>query len=239
LDEAAHLNYLCNDYGIDTMETGVTLGVAMESGLLAFGDYPGAVSLLGEIAQGTVLGRVIGQGAAIAGRVLGVERVPAVKGQGISAYDPRAVKGLGVTYATSPMGADHTAGFTFYAKVDHHSPDGQVETSRAAQLIRTAMDATGMCAFVTSAIGGKPEVLCDLINAVYGTAHEPGFLMDLAKAVLRMERAFNLGAGFTRSDDRLPDFMRTEQLPPYGLVFDVPQEDLEHLFDEMETDVTL
>ena len=234
VDEAARLNYICNDYGLDTMETGVALGVAMEAGLLGFGDFGGVVGLLEEVAKGSTVGRVIGQGATVVGRVFGVERVPACKGQGMSAYDPRAVKSLGVTYATSTMGADHTAGFTFYAKVDHHAPQGQVETSRKSQIVRAALDSLGLCAFVMSALVDKPDIISDLVNAVDGTDHGPSLVPDLGKEVLRMERAFNAAAGFSPADDRIPGFMRSEPLPPYGLKFDVPEEEMAHLFDELE-----
>ncbi len=235
VDEAARLNYICNDIGVDTMETGVALGVAMEAGLLDFGDFAAAVALLGEVAKGSTVGRVLGQGASVVGRVFGVERVPACKGQGMSAYDPRAVKSLGVTYATSTMGADHTAGFTFAAKVDHHSPEGQVETSRGSQVVRAALDSLGLCAFVMSALVSKPEIISDLVNAVCGTDHGSGLVSDLGKAVLRIERAFNAAAGFSPADDRIPAFMRKEALPPYGLKFDVSEEEMLHLFDEFET----
>jgi len=234
VDEAARLNYICNDYGLDTMETGVALGVAMEAGLLSFGDFGAAVGVLEEVAKGSTVGRVIGQGATVVGRVFGVERVPACKGQGMSAYDPRAVKSLGVTYATSTMGADHTAGFTFYAKVDHHAPQGQVETSRKSQIVRAALDSLGLCAFVMSALVDKPDIISDLVNAVDGTDHGPSLVPDLGKEVLRMERAFNAAAGFSPADDRIPGFMRSEPLPPYGLKFDVPEEEMAHLFDELE-----
>lgn len=233
VDEAAHLNYLCNDYGIDTMESGAALGVAMEAGVVPFGDYDGAVRLLGEIAHGGLIGRVLGQGAAVTGRVLGVERVPSVKGQAISAYDPRAVKNIGVTYATSPMGADHTAaGFTPSAAA--YSPEEQVQISRDSQVIRAGLDAVGMCSFVMSALTDAPDILPDLINAVHGTTYGPDLLAQLGAEVLRMERAFNVGAGITPAHDTLPHFMTTERLPPYSLTFDVPQEALTHIFDGID-----
>lgn len=234
LDQVAYLNHLCNDYGIDTMESGVAIGVAMEAGVAEFGDFEAAAGLLGEIAQGTVLGKVLGQGAAVTGRVFGVERIPTVKGQAISAYDPRAVKGLGVTYATSPMGADHTAGFVLYAKVDHHSAEGQVAASRASQIVRAALDALGICAFTMAALMETPTLLPDLLNAVCGTSHTPEFLSKVGREVLRLELAFNHAAGFSATDDRLPEFMRSEQLPPSGLTFDVSQGELEHIFDDLE-----
>jgi aldehyde:ferredoxin oxidoreductase len=127
LDEIAYLNRLCNDFGLDSIEAGAALGVAAEAGLASFGDKDSFVSLLEEIAAGSVLGRVLGQGAAVTGRVLGVSRVPVAKGQAMPAYDPRALKGNGVTCASSPMGADHTAGNAFGARreVDPLGTEGQ------------------------------------------------------------------------------------------------------------------
>ena len=92
--------------------------------------HVGIKALMGEIRRGTPLGRALGNGAASAGRALGVTRVPVVKGQAISAYDPRAIKGTGITYATSPQGADHTAGPTIRVKVDHLNPAVQGPVSR-------------------------------------------------------------------------------------------------------------
>ena len=111
LDAIAMLDFLDDNYGLDTIEMGVTIGVAMEAGLLKFGDAQAAINLVKEVGKGTPLGRILGSGAAVTGKVFGVERVPVVKGQAMPAYDPRAVQGIGVTYATSPMGADHTAGY--------------------------------------------------------------------------------------------------------------------------------
>jgi len=229
VDQIARLNYLCNDYGVDTMEAGVALGVALEAGLASFGDYEAIVALLDEVSRGTVVGRVLGNGATVAGRVLGVTRVPAVKGQGMAAYDPRAVKGFGVTYATSTMGADHTAGYVMGAQVDHHSPVGAAQLSRKTQVLRAALDTINLCAFVMSALMDKPDILPDLINAVHGTDYGPGFVGELGEAVLASELAFNAAAGITVLDDRLPEFMRTEALPPQDVVFDVPQEELDGL----------
>jgi len=110
LDQVAMLNYICNDVGLDTIETGCAMGVLMEAGVIPFGDGKAAIELLEEVGKGTAIGRVLGSGSVIAGKMYGITRVPAVKGQGMPAYDPRSCKGNGVTYATSPMGADHTAG---------------------------------------------------------------------------------------------------------------------------------
>lgn len=234
VDEIARLNYLCNDCGVDTIEAGAAIGVAMEAGLLPFGDFAGAARLLDEVAQGTLLGRVIGQGAAVTGRVFGVSRVPVAKGQALPAYDPRAVKGLGVTYATSTMGADHTAGHTIMAKVDHHLPDGQVPASRVSQLFRPAYDSINLCAFATGPLAPTHQITLDMVNAMLGTSFDLPALMEMGRQITRMERDFNKAAGLSSADDRLPEFFRTEPLPPFGTVFDVPQEELEHIFDELD-----
>src|SRR4030065_98265 len=105
------LDRMDDDYGLDTIEMGATIGVAMEAGLAKFGDDQAAINLVKEVGRGPRLGRILGSGAAVTAKVLGIERAPVVKGQAMPAYDPRAVQGIGVTYATSPMGADHTAGY--------------------------------------------------------------------------------------------------------------------------------
>jgi aldehyde:ferredoxin oxidoreductase len=232
LDTIARINQACNDLGLDTIEAGATLGVAAEAGLWSFGDGERALALVREIGAGTVLGRLLGQGAATTGRVLGVRRVPAVKGQALPAYDPRGVKGTGVTFATTPMGGDHTAGLTIFAPVDHHQAEGQVALSRSTQITRAAYDALGLCAFLLGSTGSRPELVTGMLNAGYGTNLEPGWVAELGRQVIDIERAFNRRAGLTASTDRLPRFFAQEPLPPHGEVFDVDSEDLDAIWEE-------
>ena len=149
LDCLARLDFLCDDIGLDTMNTGVALAVAMDAGHIPFGDQQAALDLLEETAQGSELGRVIGNGPAAVGAFLGHDRIPAVKNQSIAAYDPRAMQGNGVTYATSTMGADHTAGNLLgnylSKKMDPLTAKGQVEASRQAQITMAFLDSTGLC----------------------------------------------------------------------------------------------
>ncbi|MDR2422218.1 MAG: aldehyde ferredoxin oxidoreductase, partial [Deltaproteobacteria bacterium] len=171
-------DYICDDVGVDTIDVGAALAVLMDAGLLKFGDAQGALDVMTQISQGTALGRVIGCGAATAGRVYGVRRVPVVKGQSLPAYDPRAVKGQGVTYATTPMGADHTAGYAVTANilsvggtVDPLSTAGQVELSRNLQIATAAVDSCGLCLFVAFAVLDIPDALVaivDMLNARHG-----------------------------------------------------------------------
>lgn len=231
LDAIARLNWEVNDIGLDSIEIGAALGVAAEAGLLDFGDDVQAMRLLAQIRQNTPLGRVIGSGAVITGKVFGIERVPAVKGQAMSGYEPRAIKGTGVTYATSPQGADHTSGLTIRAKVNHLDPKGQVELSRTAQVNNAGYDTLGACIFAGFGFAVVPETIRDLLNARYGWSTGMDILQVLGRTTLSMEREFNRQAGFTSAHDRLPEWMTREALPPKNPVFDVRDEDLDKLFN--------
>ena len=98
------LDFLDDNYGLDTIEMGATIGVAMEAGLVKFGDAEGAINLVKEVGKGTPLGRILGSGAAVTGKVFGVERVPVVKGQALPAYDPRGIQGIGRDLRHHPHG---------------------------------------------------------------------------------------------------------------------------------------
>ena len=234
LDDIARLNWEVNDLGLDSIEIGASLGVAVEAGLLQFGDAGRALELLGEIRSGTPLGRILGNGPVTTGRVFNVARVPAVKGQAISAYDPRVIKGTGVTYATSPQGADHTAGLTIRAKVDHQDPSIQAELSRNSQLSMAGYDTLGACVFAGFGFAATPQTIRDLLQARYGRSFSSNVLQELGRETIRLEREFNRRAGFTPADDRLPEWMTREPLPPHNSVFDVPEEDLDGIFDDLD-----
>ena len=231
LDVIAQMNREANDLGLDSIEIGAALGVACEAGLMSFGDGERALELIGEIRAQTALGRILGNGAAATGLILGIERVPVVKGQAISAYDPRAIKGMGVTYATTPQGADHTTGMTIRAKIKHTQIQGQVEKSREAQLKMAGYDSLGACIFSGFGFADVPETIYELVNARYGTDYDIGLLQDLGRETIGYEREFNRRAGFTKADDRLPEWMIREPLPPHNTVFDVPGEELDSIFD--------
>ena len=241
LDAIAMLDRLDDDFGLDTIEMGATIGVAMEAGLAEFGDADAAINLVKEVGKGTHLGRILGNGAAVTGRVFGVERVPVVKGQSMPAYDPRGIQGIGVTYATSTMGADHTAGYAVATNilgiggsVDPLKPEGQVDLSRNLQIATAAIDSTGMCLFIAFAIMDQPETfqaLLDLINAFYGLSMTADDVTELGKSVLKNERGFNTRAGLTAEHDRLPEFFKEEPLPPHNITFQVKDEDLDQVFN--------
>jgi aldehyde:ferredoxin oxidoreductase len=231
LDVVARLNWQVNDLGLDSIEVGAALGVAAEAGLMKFGDGAHALELLDEIRNRTPLGRILGNGATMTGRIFGIERVPAVKGQAMSAYEPRAIKGTGITYATSPQGADHTSGLTIRAKVDHLDPSVQAPVSRNAQVNMAGYDTLGACIFAGFGFAAAPETIRDLLNARYGWKVSADILQVLGRETLLLEREFNKRAGFTPADDRLPEWMTKEPLPPHNAVFDVTEEDLDSIFN--------
>ena len=238
LDKIAEMDHILDDIGIDTIETAVAFGVAMEGGVLEFGDADGMIRIMREdVQQGTPLGRIIGNGAASVGRAYGVTRVPVVKGQALPAYDPRAIKGIGVTYATSTQGADHTMGYTIATeilgvggKADPLSKEGQVELSRNLQIATAAIDSTGMCLFIAFAALDDETclpALIDLINARFGISLGAADVTNLGMSILRTEHEFNLAAGFTNLDDRLPEFFETEPVAPHNAVWDFTGEELD------------
>jgi len=233
VDEVARINHLCNQVGVDTIETGAAIGVAMEAGVIPFGDAKGAKDLVRQIGQGTPLGRVLGSGVVVTGRVLGVRRVPAIKGQAIPAYDPRSLKGIGVTYATSPMGADHTAGnaLEMAKTLDQKKPDGQVAASLRLQVRGALLDSLGVCLFIRPAFVKNPDLMARLLNARYGWSLSYGDVQRMGLTCLEMERDFNRLAGVPDERCDVPEFMRTEPLPPFNTVFDVPREEMQGIWD--------
>lgn len=241
LDSIAMMDRMDDDYGLDTIEMGATIAVAMEAGLAKFGDAEAAINLVKEVGKGTPLGRILGNGAAVTGKVFGVERVPVVKGQAMPAYDPRGIQGIGVTYATSTMGADHTAAYAVTANVlkvggyvDPLKPEGQVELSRNLQIATAVIDSAGVCLFIAFAALDQPETfqaLIDMVNAFYGLNLTADDVAELGKSVLKNERDFNTRAGFTAEHDRLPEFFKKELLPPHNITFQVKDEDLDTLFN--------
>jgi aldehyde:ferredoxin oxidoreductase len=235
LDDVARLNYMCNDLGLDTIETGAALGVAIEAGLVKFGDTEGLINLLKQVGEGTVLGRVIGNGVVLTGRVFGIRRVPAALGQAMPGYDPRSLKGNGVTYATSPQGADHTAGNAFGARneVNPLGIQGQKELSLKLQIIAAMLDSTGLCLFGRPPVIADPQLMVDMLNGIYGWGWTKEDLNQFNRDVLRNEIEFNRRAGITAADYRIPEYMCEEPLAPHNAVFDVPDSELDAVFNTL------
>jgi len=228
IDIIARMNAVCNDVGVDTMDVGGAIAVAMEAGKLPWGDGPGALAMVAEIAKGSETGKMIGNGCKFTGEALGVIRIPHVKGQCLAGYDPRVLKGTGVTYATATMGADHTCGNALPspANPDYNPSAGenQAPVSQFLQRYFAAIDTLGLCLFASLPLLDIPELQKHLIECAGLVLDErlgEDYLMQLGEMVLKEERKFNLAAGIGNDMDRLPDFFTQEPLPPSGNIFDV------------------
>ncbi len=237
LDQIARLDHLCDDLGLDTMDVGAAMGVAMEGGLLEWGDGAGAFAMLGKLTEGDEHARMLADGCVATGKRLGVTRVPAVKGQSFAAYDPRVLKGTGTTYITSPQGADHTCGNALPSPAnptyDAGSPEGQAQMSEFLQCYFAAIDSLGMCLFATLPALDMPELQAEFVKAaaaITGRELPENYLIEMGDQIVRMERDFNRRAGFTAKDDRPPAFIAEEAVLPSGNRYDVPEADLDAMF---------
>ena len=233
LDDIAELDNLCNQVGMDAIETGAAIGVAMEAGVIAFGDAEGAKDLVRQIGRGTWLGRILGNGVVVTGKVLGVRRVPAIKGQAIAAYDPRALKGNGITYVTSPMGADHTAGNALETAktVNPLGIENQVEVSRKLQIRAAILDTMGLCLFTRPPFTKNPDLFLPLLKGRYGWDLAYADVQKMGLDVLETEREFNRRSGAGEEFNDMPEFMREEPLPPMNSVYDVPMEEMQRIWE--------
>ncbi|MBU8913635.1 MAG: hypothetical protein KOO61_06390 [Spirochaetales bacterium] len=238
IDAIAELNDLCNQVGIDAIDGGAAIGVAMEAGIIEFGDAEGAKDLLRQVGQGTPLGKVIGSGVVTTARVLGVCRVPATKGQAMPAYDPRSLKGIGVTYAMSAMGADHTAGNALETAkaIDPRGREGQVPSSFKLQVRGAILDSLGVCLFIRPAFVKDPSLAAQLLNGRYGWNWEYRDVQRMGIDCLTAEREFGEAAGISETDNDVPEFMRSEPLPPHNTVFDLSREEMSKIWDTVLPD---
>jgi aldehyde:ferredoxin oxidoreductase len=216
-EDVADLDRLCDDVGLDTIETGAAIAIYMDSGGMEYGDAEGAKGILQEIADGTELGKAIGDGALSIGTKRKHHRIPVVKGQAIPAWDPRPLKATGVTYATSPMGADHTAGLIINPGLP---PDEFARASQEVQLINAACDSSGFCQF----LGTTLDDIRKYYGLLYGEEVSREQIADLGWQCLQDEWEFNRRAGYTEKDDELPDCMKQDAIGPAKVVFDVPRE---------------
>ena len=230
-DDVARLKFICDNLGLDVIETGASLGVAASAGKMKAGDVQSAIKLLTEIEQGTELGTYLGNGVVRTAQYLGIDRVPAIKGQAIPGHDPRAVKGTGMTYATSPMGADHTAGLTYRAGLSKN----QAKNSLRTQVKASACDTFGYC--LNALPGGKAsfyEVVAKLLSARYGDDVRHDDVVEMSKQSLKDMLKFNEGAEFGKNKEPLPKFVREEALGPTKHTFDVSEEEINKMWDGLD-----
>jgi aldehyde:ferredoxin oxidoreductase len=230
LDAIAQMDRICDNLGIDTIEAGNAIAMCMEAGKVKWGDTQAALDLLKEMEDGTEFGRILGDGCEAIGKFLGCERIPVVKHQSLPGYDPRNTKGTGITYSTSPMGGDHTAGMTMGRAFDDCGRSAQAYASTKLQVAMCFSDSI-MCLFAFANAANDLNILGDLMAALYGG--EPSFsrVQMLGVKTLLTERAYNKMAGMTAKDDRLPEFFYKEKAPATGSQFDIIDYEMEVMFD--------
>jgi aldehyde:ferredoxin oxidoreductase len=231
-DAIGRLKFICDDLGIDGIEIGSSLSVSADAGRMKMGDEESATKLLREIEEGTDFGNVLASGVVKTAQFLNISRIPAIKGQAIPGHDPRAVKGTGVTYATSPMGADHTAGLTYRAPQEN---TGQDKNSLRFQIQAATCDTMGYC--LNAVPGGQASLygfLAELLSARYGLMVTTDDVVELGKETLRDQLKFNEGSEFG-VDEGYPDFIRTEALPHTNQVFDVDDSELSSFWNNLDS----
>lgn len=220
LDIVAKMDRLCDELGLDTIETGGAIGVAMEGGALAFGDGPGAVALMEKIDKGDPVAEAVGNGVVATAKKFGIDRVPAVGGQGLPAWEPRTLNATGVTYATSAMGADHTAGLIIGA------PEDPAKASQDAQLINALCDSSGFCQFQQPSIGD----IAALYTAMIGREVSFEEAAEIGWQCMNDEWEFNRKAGKPPEQSDLPEWCRTEKVPGNDAVYAVDRATMDKVF---------
>ncbi len=213
-DDLARLNYIANDLGIDTIEAGAMLGVLMEAGQGEFGDGAIMEAALEDIRQGNERGRLLAQGTARVGERYQVRRVPVIKKQAISAYDPRVVEVTAISMMVTAQGADNTVGNLPAYACKGNDTAHLTDLSMDMQTNSAAADSLGICIFGRVVTNINHAFMVDAINTALGTDLQAEFFARLGRETLELEAKFNEEAGFTREAAELPAFFRTEALPP-------------------------
>jgi aldehyde:ferredoxin oxidoreductase len=215
-DDVARLNERANDLGVDSIELGAMLAVLMEAGQADFGDTAFMDAAIDDIFKGTERGRQLAEGTARVGERFGVERVPVIKKQAISAYDPRIVEVTGISMMTSAQGADHTVGNAPTYKCADKTVEQLTAVSLDMQINSAVADSFGLCVFGRSVTDDNLELIANGINDAHGCDIDADFITNTGLETLKLEAEFNKQAGFTDEDDELPAFFLAETLPPTG-----------------------
>ena len=186
----------------------------MEAGQGRFGDVDFMLRAMEEMRKGTERGKLMAQGAARVGAHYKVARVPVIKKQSISAYDPRVIEVTAISMMVTAQGADHTAGNLPVFDCNGKTTEELVEASLGIQTAVAAADSLGLCIFGRSVTNVSFDLIATALNDAHGTSVDASFFETLGRETLRMEWEFNRAAGFTEKDDELPDFFYKEPLAP-------------------------
>ncbi len=230
LEKIAMMDKLCDDFGIDTIETGSTLGVLMDAGLIEWGDADRCIELIEGLRKKNVESMDLGLGVYELGKKIGHTRIPHVKHQAFPSYEPRALKAPSITFVTGPMGADHTAGDV--SGTNPNNSEGKIALSKERQILTMIVDSMGICYFVGPSFENTAK-MSKLVTARYGEIWEKdtdGWI-DWAKKCILMERDFNVAAGLAATDT-LPKFMLEERLEEVPFHWDFDPEEIAHYWDD-------
>jgi aldehyde:ferredoxin oxidoreductase len=226
LDAINYVNFLCNEQSMDPISLGVSIAAAMElfeegvitladtDGLeLGFGNAEALVRAAELTAFGEGIGADIGLGAArLCAKYGRPELSMTVKGQEFPGYDPRALKGMALAYATSNRGCCHMRARPLLHDFANVTTEGKAELVKSTQDLAGAIDSSGICMFTN--VMFPPEHLAQMLDAACEGDWDLARLQDTGERIWNLERQFNLAAGFTREDDCLPE--RTTREPARG-----------------------
>lgn len=228
LEAIAYLNEVCNEYGLDTISTAVSIGFALhlfekdiidedEVGFsLEWGDPEVVKKLIDMLVQQEGFGKILSQGVREMGKKYDAEDEAAhVKGLEMPMHDPRAFHSMAVTYATSPRGACHNRGDTFTVhlgsgeeeigveSMDRFEKDGAGEMAAKYQDYRELYNAAPICEFASPGM----EFIRDLVNFATGMKYSIDDLMEIGERSRNIKRILNMRRGITAEDDKLQDIM--------------------------------
>lgn len=213
----------CDDYGLDIIDTGCAIAVAMDEGLLEFGDEEAAKKFLQKAADTEDdLGKILVNGCQAMGEHLNARRIPTGKRQALAAYDPRVLKGFGMTFERSPMGADHTSASALLSRTDL-CPEDQVDLNQANS---ACCDDFDICLFAWGSVAFDPTARAAIARAAGALLgkEDPGqeLIETIGRKILYIEHKFNERAGFTIADDKIGDFFYTEPAEATGMPYTSP-----------------
>ncbi len=235
LEAITKANYLCNELGIDPITMGSTIACAMdlyETGVITLKDTGGIPLTFGnaeimvEMVRKTGLREGFGDKLALGSYRLAEsyghpEYSMTAKKQEMPAYDPRAVQGIGLQYATSNRGGCHVRGYTIAVeilgnpvKMDNLTTEGKAQVAIAFQNLTAALDSTGACLFSTFGMGA--DDLAQMVSTLTGVSYPTEELLKAGERIWNMERLWNLKAGLTAKDDTLPERLLKDPLPGGG-----------------------
>ena len=233
LSAVAKANYLCNELGLDTIEAGNIVACAMElyeKGYLPekdigfkapFGDAEALVKLVELMGKREGIGDLLSEGGTATAEKYGhPELFMGVKNQGLPAYDPRGVQGMGLGYATSNRGACHVRSYHIATEIlginqkdDPFATEGKAATLIDFQNFTSVIDSTGLCLFVSLAEGYGPDDVLPLLEVATGESYTKEDILLIGEKIWNLERLFNIDAGLTKADDTLPPRFLKEPMP--------------------------